>query len=365
MTHEFLRDMRKLLVVFSVWSLLAWLNANSMLVFRSAVGRPIHSYWFVVFSAFRDYWVWAALTPAVFWLARRFQFSRDQILRPLLAHFLGFLAYSWIHTSLAVVLHVWSVVPDDLPFGKQVWLNFLGNVYYDLWMYFPLVAIWQMLNYHHRYRTREADLMKAQLQLLRMQMQPHFLFNTLNSISALIESEPAAAEEMIADLSFMLRISLKEGARQEVPLREELEIVNAYLRIQGRRLGPRLRTEIVIEPEVLDALVPGMLLQPLVENAIIHGIQPSPATGTVEIRAARKNGRLRILVRDDGLGLPADYQEGLGLANIRKRLSQLYGEKHLLRLGRAPGSGTEIEVHLPCRDAGQVSLQKESYAFAH
>ena len=151
-------------------------------------------------------------------------------------------------------------------------------------MYIPLVAISQMLNYHRRYSNGEADLMKAQLQVLRMQMQPHFLFNTLNSISALIESDPVAAEEMIADLSLMLRTSLKEGGKHEVPLREEFEIVGAYLRIQQKRLGPRLNTDIQIEPEAMNALVPGMILQPLVENAIVHGpLLPVSAGNSIQI----------------------------------------------------------------------------------
>ena len=365
MSREPLFSARGLLVIFGVWVLLAWGDATSIFVFRLAAGRPVPSYWFVVYSEFRDYLVWIVATPGVFWLARRFQFSRAHVLRPLLAHSFGLLVCCWAHALLSVLLHVWSAIPGDLPFRTQVWLRFLAVFYVDLWMYVPLVAVWQMLNYHHRYRSREADLMKAQLQLLRMQMQPHFLFNTLNSISALIETDPTAAEEMIADLSLMLRTSLKEGVQQEVPLCEELEITKAYLRIQERRLGPRLRTDLSIEPGVLDALVPGMVLQPLVENAIIHGIQPLPRTGILEIRAERENGTLRILVRDDGLGLPPDYHEGLGLANIRKRLTQLYGEKQLFRVDRASGAGTEVEVQLPYRDATELSRNEKRYAYAH
>src|SRR5262249_40591374 len=175
----------------------------------------------------------------------------------------------------------------------------------------------------------EARLAQAQLQALKMQLHPHFLFNTLHAISALMRKDVEEADRMITRLSDLLRLTLENVGAQEATLRQELEILGRYLEIEQRRFGDRLQVKMEIEPETLDARAPNLILQPLVENAIRHGIAPRSAPGLIEIRASRAGDKLELQVRDNGVGLPTDHREpikeGVGLANTRARLEQLYG----------------------------------------
>jgi LytS/YehU family sensor histidine kinase len=177
------------------------------------------------------------------------------------------------------------------------------------------------------------------------------LFNTLNAISALMHQDVELADQMIARLGELLRATLKHANRQEVPLRQELEFIQPYLEIEQARLGPRLRVRLAVEADAMDGLVPNMILQPLVENAIRHGIAPRAETGCLEISAQRANGVLKLQVRDDGPGIQPtggpQCQAGLGLANTRARLRQLYGPAHGLELRSAPTRGLEVLVTIP------------------
>jgi two-component system LytT family sensor kinase len=191
------------------------------------------------------------------------------------------------------------------------------------------------------------------LQALKMQLHPHFLFNALHSISALVHSDPDAADKMIARLGDFLRLTLDSAAAQEVPLRQELEFLNCYLDIERTRFRDRLTTEIHADPQVLDCRVPNLILQPIVENAIRHGVSQRAAHGHVEVRAARAGQALRLEVRDNGRGLPegADAgrakQGGVGLANTRARLQQLYGGDYRFELQNAPAGGAVVTLELP------------------
>ena len=179
-------------------------------------------------------------------------------------------------------------------------------------------------------------------------MHPHFLFNTLHAISSLVHKNPDAADEMISNLSELLRAALDTSDRQEVPLRQELDLLDRYLDIQQVRFGDRLRIEKHIDATALDAQVPTLVLQPLVENAIKHGIEPQPTPGIVTIRAERKDGTLRLVVRDNGGGAKksAGQQEGIGIANTRSRLQELYGGRARLTLSSA-ADGFEVEILIP------------------
>jgi LytS/YehU family sensor histidine kinase len=189
-----------------------------------------------------------------------------------------------------------------------------------------------------------------------MQLNPHFLFNTLHAISALVHKDVEAADRMIARLSDLLRYALESTDAQEVPLRQELGFLNRYLEIEQTRFGDRLTVRLDIAPETLDALVPNLVLQPLVENAIRHGIEPRAKPGRIDLRARRENGRLKLEVCDNGVGLPSGRipEEGVGLSNTRARLQQLYGEGHCFELGDAPGGGLMVSVELPFRAAGDA-----------
>jgi LytS/YehU family sensor histidine kinase len=195
----------------------------------------------------------------------------------------------------------------------------------------------------------EAQLAQAELQVLKMQLQPHFLFNTLNTIAVLIRKDPDAATEMVGRLSALLRFVLEHSGVQEVSLRTELELLDRYLQIEQTRFGERLSVRLAIDPEALDGRVPNMILQPLVENAIKHGISKRRGAGYIEVTAARINGSLRLEIRDDGENFNGDstVQEGVGLGNTRARLQQLYGDRYSFRLSRNGDHGTVASLEVP------------------
>jgi sensor histidine kinase YesM len=195
----------------------------------------------------------------------------------------------------------------------------------------------------------------AQLEALKMQLHPHFLFNTLHSISALVHRDPDAADRMIARLGDFLRLTLENSGAAEVSLQKELEFLTCYLEIERVRFQDRLTTSVEVEPSALDSPVPNLILQPIVENALRHGVAQSSAPGRVEISAKRENGSLRIRVRDNGPGLNRvtgsreAFKEGVGLSNTRARLEQLYGESHRFEMSDAPDGGLLVTMVIPAR----------------
>ena len=197
----------------------------------------------------------------------------------------------------------------------------------------------------------------AQLEALKMQLHPHFLFNTLHSISALVHRDPEAADKMIARLGDFLRLTLENSGAAEVSLQKELEFLTCYLEIERVRFQDRLTTSLEVEPGALDTPVPNLILQPIVENALRHGVAQSKAPGRIEISAKRENGSLRIGVRDNGPGLVGvtasreGFREGVGLSNARARLEQLYGPSHRLELANAPEGGLLVTLVIPSRGA--------------
>jgi sensor histidine kinase YesM len=227
-------------------------------------------------------------------------------------------------------------------------------------MYWFVVFAHLGWHYYRRFRERELQaaelqqkLVEARLEALRMQLNPHFLFNTLHAVSALIHEDPNAADRVLARLSELLRLSLDQSKPQEVPLSEELAFLDRYLEIEQTRFADRLQVEKEVEPETERALVPYLILQPLVENAIRHGIEPREDTGRLAIRAHRSNGTLQLRVSDNGAGLPEEkgtpLREGIGLSNTRSRLQHLYGDGYRLELVSAPGGGLEARIDIPYR----------------
>jgi LytS/YehU family sensor histidine kinase len=238
----------------------------------------------------------------------------------------------------------------------------------DVLVYWSLVAVCQAVAIFRNSQERErraaeleARLTSAKLQALRMQINPHFLFNTLNSIATLVYVNPRAADEMLGNLSDLLRRSLDTMEEQEVPLAQELEFVGAYINIEQKRFGERLRVERSVPDELLKALVPAFILQPLVENAIRHGIEPRRGPGLISIEAKQEDQRLHLTVRDDGRGLPgADLgnsgRRGIGLVNIQARLQGLYGRNQSLSFARAEPHGCRVDIHLPLHSEPLFSL---------
>jgi signal transduction histidine kinase len=225
-----------------------------------------------------------------------------------------------------------------------------------------------LTSYHLQARARErleARLARAQLEALELQLHPHFLFNTLNAITALIAQEPRSAQRIVSGLSELLRFSLGRAGEQEVTLERELDLLGRYIEIQEVRFPDRLTVEVDVEPEAMVALVPSMILQPLVENSIRHGIAPRAAGGRVDVRAAREGELLRLTVRDDGLGADArtsgEARGGVGLANTRARLQHLYGDRQQMRAGPVAAGGYLVTINIPFHTAA-VSMTVDEVA---
>jgi len=310
-------------------------------------------WWRVFLPAVFAWTTWAALAPLVFFVARRFRFDRPW--RDAFVHVLVAAALTTVHVFAEYVL----LGRFGFPARRLAFRSFaLYQVHADLVTYAVLVGAWHARDWYARFRDRElraaqleSRLAQARLEGLRMQLQPHFLFNTLHSISALMHRDVEAADRMLTRLSDLLRLTLESAATPEVPLSRELDFLDAYLEIQQTRFEDRLTVVRDVDPDALDALVPNLLLQPLVENAIRHGVAHRASGGRVEISARRENGRITLSVRDDGPGLVPGARQGVGISNTRARLEHLYGDAQSLALDNDPRGGARVTVVAPYRPA--------------
>src|ERR1700722_881584 len=352
---------KRFLLVFALWTVAAVCGGLADYLSDYLVGEQTH-FWAGFRRPLTEQWIWAALTPLVFFVAHRFPLTRPHLERAIGVHVAAFLLLSLSHCALAgAVGEPLRAVPANYH-GSLLQLRFLEEFYSDIWMYWPLVCIQALIDSHARARERakraaelEALLARSQLALLRAQIQPHFLFNTLHAVSALVRIDSLAAEDMIADLAEILRASFADTSMQETTLQRELDLVACYLRIQQRRFGDRLAVHYRIAPEVQQGAIPSLLLQSLVENAVIHGVAPLVRGCTIEIRAARRGTRLELEVLDDGAGMQTGHSAGLGLANARRRLRELYGEEQAVNVSGAPGGGVTALVSIPFHDAPGVT----------
>jgi two-component sensor histidine kinase len=257
-----------------------------------------------------------------------------------------------------------AFAPPFAPGMPGPWTRFLhlatARAQSTIPIYWAIVCVTWVISYYQQLRERErhtleleARLTQANLQTLKTQLQPHFLFNTLNAIASLVRRKPDAAEDMIGSLSEFLRMNLDTAQQHEVPLRREIEFLDLYLEIQQTRFGERLRIQKEIDPAVLDVAVPTLILQPLVENSVRHGIEPRETGGTILIRALRQDNSLRVEVRDDGEGLKggqlAAIREGVGLSNTKARLQELYGDAHRFQITPNADGGLTVAVEFPWR----------------
>jgi two-component system, LytTR family, sensor kinase len=320
---------------------------------------PDRSHLFLsIFRNFLGLYVWAALTPVIFWLGRRFPVERHNLPRRLALHFLLSMPFSLCQTFVDLTATGLLRAGPGQPawwFLVSVPKAFLLNVTTNgIIFYASILAVGQATNYFRKYRERELDLAQAQLQALKAQLHPHFLFNTLNAISELVYDDPRTADRTISKLSDLLRLTLKSGRAQEVRLKEELDFVERYLEIHQTLMQERLRVRWEVDGEALDACVPNMILQPLVENSIRHGIAPRAGGGSIEIVARRRGDVLHLRVEDDGLGLPrrsrGGSRAGLGLSNTRERLEHLYDGAHRFELRQTKGGGLTVSILIPYRE---------------
>ncbi len=345
------------------WTLFGLFFASQAIAVRAYDGVPLRAGQAVASWLLCAY-IWLALTPLVLWLARRFPLERRRWRRSLPAHLLACVLIS----LLQLAAYVWisgRLGPQSggPPFAAAFRHLFFGNFHFDLLTYWAIVGLSHALDYYRKYRERELSasqletkLAQAQLDALRMQLHPHFLFNTLNSVSVLMTEDVQAAQRMLARLSDLLRASLGKSGAHEVALDDELKFLESYLEIEQTRFQDRLTVRMEIDPAARGARVPNLILQPLVENAIRHGIAPRARKGVVLVRAARANGVVQLTVADDGPGLGAasaeDLMKGIGLSNTRSRLRQLYGAAHRFELREREGGGLEVSIEIPFRWSG-------------
>jgi signal transduction histidine kinase len=345
-----------LALIWGVWTLVGLFFASQIYVYFARTERPV-GFWKSAAWQLLAAYVFAVSTPLVLWLARRFRIGRSNWARALCVHLL----------AGALVAAVWAAshVAIDSLFSNEPKLlapsNLARNVFFmldkEMLVYWIVVLTSHAAVYYQRYREGELRASQAQLQALKMQLHPHFLFNALHAISALVHKDPDAADKMIARLGDFLRLTLDASATQEVPLRRELEFLNCYLEIERVRFNDRLTTSLEVDPQVLDCRVPNLILQPLVENAIRHGVSQRTSPGHVRVRAGRRGDALCLQVSDNGAGLsqqplarPA-AKGGVGLSNTRARLQQLYGSGYRFELADDPRGGATATIEIPLLDS--------------
>ncbi len=342
------RRVRTWLAVLAGWTALALFFAVSTSLTYVSTGRP-PSWSFTIGRSLSEWWLWALLTPLVVWLARRYPLHGPRAWRHLANH-----------AAAGTLLAVAKTAADRAIFAllSGFWMYWLvSTLALQLFVYAAVVAIAHGLEYYRRSREREqleARLSETRLQLLNMQLQPHFLFNTLNTIAELVHEDPESADHMITGLSDLLRRTLELGTAQEIPLSAELDLLALYLDLQKARFGDRLQTAVTVEPDARRARVPTLLLQPIVENAIRHGLASHVSAGRVAVEARRLGDHLAIDVTDDGPGV-ADVatREGIGLGNTRARLEALYPGVSTLDLMNLPGRGARVAVRIPFRTSAE------------
>ncbi len=305
-------------------------------------------------------YLWALSTPLVLWLARRFRIDREKWPTRILLHLLLSVAFGGAISAIHYPLFMTQMGEAAKMTAFGDFRNVLINLDRQIFIYWLLVLLSHALNYYKSFREGElktsqlhTQLVQSQLEALKMQVHPHFLFNTLHSISALLHSDPEAARRMITRLGDFLRLTLENAGTQEVTLEQEMQFLNVYLEIERVRFQDRLTTIVEVDPAVLDARVPNLILQPIVENAMRHAVATSSHAGRIEITAVPRNGVVRIQVKDNGPGLSAQPSlaragKGLGLANTQARLERLYGSNQSMDLNNDPvGGGLIVTLEIP------------------
>lgn len=358
---------REVALILLFWTALATLSSVNRLLdprgfgFRMSPAGPIT-------LAFVEAWTWAAFTPLIFWLSSRSTLTREHWIRIPLLILLGVVVAIAVYLILDFARGAILPVSPRRRGGGSAFnpLREIGRFRFvnQLIVYLAVLAAGYAREYFLRDRRRaqqavqlQAQLAEARLDALRMQINPHFLFNTLHAISALVERDPGGVRRMISRLSELLRHTIESHATDEVPLRDELAFLKRYVEIMEIRFQGHLEVVMSIDDGVLDALVPNLVLQPIVENALEHGVNRAGGEGRIEISAKRDDESVVLSVRDNGAGLDADSKSGVGLANTRARLAQLYGEEAGLTLEDAEGGGVRATISVPYHTRADLRLE--------
>jgi two-component system, LytTR family, sensor kinase len=348
-------------VIFSVATALGFFSAFAAFYFIATFTEKSDAFGLLLTLNLGYWYSWAVLAPTILWLTRRFPFDRRSWKVAVPVHVVGVLVATSLHVVLACVqrMAIYWMIGESM----DTWLHEMQemlflNFDWEMMTYWTIVGVGTAMKYMHEARARELNaaqletrLVEARLHTLQRQMQPHFLFNTLNTISALMHRDVDAADAMIARLSDLLRMSLQRVGMQEVPLKEELDFLSKYLEIEQTRFRDRLTVVFDVQADTLHALVPNLLLQPLVENAIKHGIGPRPTPGQIAVRARINGAMLELDVQDNGVGLSAarltDFNRGVGLSNTRSRLDHLYGSLHRFEFRQPAEGGLLVCIAIP------------------
>jgi signal transduction histidine kinase len=347
-------------LVFAVATLLGVLSSALAVQFTRALGKPTTDWTSLVVLNCTYWYAWALFTPTIVWLSQHFRFERQGLARAILVHLPSVALFSFAHIAAMTGVRWWLVTSSySFSWWIEVKRSALMNFDWEMMTYWAIAGLSHAVLYYRESRDRalrasqlETRLVEAQMVALRQQLQPHFLFNTLHAISAMMHRDVDAADRTLMRLSDLLRMTLENLGRQEITLQAELDFVSKYLEIEQTRFADRLVVRFDIEPETLDALVPTLLLQPLVENAIKHGISNKSGPGHIDIRARPDHHKLWIEVRDDGRGLSETaliaMQKGIGVSTTRARLQHQFGADFRFEFHRLE-EGVAVVVAVPWR----------------
>jgi sensor histidine kinase YesM len=355
---------------FALWTAYSLLYSGSMALWLRSAGHPEPYVGRPLFVPLLNHWINALLTPFVLVFALRHPFRRAQWYWALLAHFAGMMLFTAMHMALRLAVYpvrdqfTGEFVSASLGLFRNM---FLYGVREDgLGGYLLIVVVAQAMALQHRAHEREiqseqlrAGLAEARLEALKLQLKPHFLFNTLNAVSELIHADPARAEQVVVKLSDLLRSTLKSFDRNLISFSEELQLLKTYVSIEEVRFAGRLACTFDIQEDTLETRVPCMMLQPIVENSIRHGIGRRRGAGKVVVRAKAVDEMLEIEVYDDGPGLPQDFSEaeseGIGIRNTRERLQQLFPGTSTMSIGNNPSGGVAVTIKVPLGEPQRVA----------
>lgn len=347
--------------ILLIATLLGFFFAAQMYFSAASLAHPV-SWPQALYWSFGDWYEWALLSPVIIWLCRALQKRRRPWFGLILSYLIVGILLGFVHAVLcaeAAVVQGWATA-HPAHFSPALRGLLANRFHYNLAVYAVIVCAWHAFDYARQLRERErhalelsARLAQAQLQTLRMQINPHFLFNSLNAVSSLMLKDVMAANKMISRLAEVLRMALDSSDQQEVPLEQEITFLRKYLEIEQIRFGDRLQLSIEIDPSTCQAIVPTLILQPLVENAIQHAIEPQTSAGQIQLSSSLQNGRLLLLVTDNGPGLktiensPTSGPGRIGLNNTQERLRKLYGEEQEFALRQNQEGGVTASISIP------------------
>ena len=339
--------------------------------FTRSLGRPEIAWQSIAILNFAYWYLWALMTPSIVWLSQRFRFEFGGLTRAFAVHVPAVVAAALCHIAGMQAIQWWMALARgrQVAWWTEVQTAVLHYLDWEMITYWAIVGLSHALLYYRESRGRavraaqlEVKLAEAQLTTLQQQLHPHFLFNTLHAISALMHSDVDAADRTLMRLSDLLRITLENLGQSVVLLQTELDFLSKYLQIEQTRFADRLTVRFDVQPEALDTRVPSLLLQPLVENAIKYGVAKKAGPGRIDISARRDGDMLRLEVRDDGVGLSEDaltaLQKGIGVSTTRARLQHLFGADFRFEFHRL-AEGLAVVVAVPWRTGHEIPVPAE------